>query len=264
MKNLWVKFLIARSLKFDMAVVALIFGALVIGCGGGSSSNDLKKPIPNYYLGTWTGADGTTITIRNDHTGDYKSGGSNVNGAAVEVDEAAQEIRFTMLGVNVGKYKIDKAASGNSMTLNGMVYKKSGGLAISDSNGDQPSDNASAEIPAKDEMDELVAQTMTDFDAAVQAGDFTDFHSNISEMWQKQITADKLQESFAQFIKQKIVLTPKTNSNPIYSPKPALDENGMLVVNGKYTTTVGKTPQFKLTYLKEDSGWRLFGIRINQ
>lgn len=251
----------ARNPKLDLAFLALVFVAFVIGCGGSSSSTP-KKPIPAAYLGTWTGTDGTAISIRNDNTGDYKAGSSKVDGAAVEVDETGKEIKFTMLGVEVGKYKIDKAPSGSSMTLNGMVYKKAGGSMSNDSSSD--SDASSGDVPSSDELNALVGETMESFNSAIQSGDFTDFHTNISTAWQEQITADKLKETFAPFIKQKIDLTPKAGTSPTYSPKPEIDENGMLKVDGSYPTAKGKNPQFKLTYTKEGSDWKLFGIRVVQ
>ena len=269
MLNLTVKLFSARNPKFDLAFVAIVFVAFVMGCGGSSSAP--QKPIPAPYLGTWTGADGTTISIRNDNTGDYKAGSKTIDGAAVEVDETGNEIKFTMLGIDVGKYKIDKAPSGSSMTLNGMVYRKAGGGTATSNNTSSDretttaddSDVSSADMPVGDELDSLVGDTMESFNSAVQSDDFADFHSQISQAWQEQITADKLQEVFSPLVKQKVDLTPKPGSKLTYSPKPTIDENGMMVLNGSYQTVRGKKLPFKLTYVKEDSDWKLFGIRVN-
>ncbi len=265
MQNLMGK--LARNPKFDLAFIALVLVAFVVGCGGGSSAP--KKPIPAAYLGTWTGTDDTTIAIRNDNTGDYHAGSKKVDGAAVEVDEASNEIKFTMLGVDVGKYKIDKAPSGSSMTLNGMVFKKAGGAAntttsssTNDTKTTTGSTASSADIPSGGELDSLTGETMESFNTALKSDDFTDFHSQISEMWQNQITAEKLQETFAPLVKAKVDLTPKAGSKPTYSPAPALEDKS-LVVNGSYPTAQGKTAQFKLTYIKEGSEWKLLGIRVN-
>jgi hypothetical protein len=106
-----------------LALCLFVFGALVLGCG----SSAPKKPIPATYLGTWTGQDGTTLTIRNNNTGDYKSGGTKVDGAAVEVDEAAKTINFTMVGMDVGKYTIDSPPAGGQMKLSGQTFKGGSG-----------------------------------------------------------------------------------------------------------------------------------------
>ena len=269
MQNLIAKLFFARNPKFELTLAAIALAAFVIGCGGGGSSAP-KKPIPAAYLGTWTATDGSTISIRNDNTGDYKAGSKKVDGAAVEVDESGNEVKFTMLGVDVGKYKIDKAPSGGSMTLNGMVFKRAGGGAVNTTTSTSTTDTtttdstaSSADVPAGGELDSLTGATMESFNTALQSDDFTDFYSQISDTWQNQITADKLQETFAPLVKAKVDLTPKTGSKPTYSPKSALNEDGSLVVNGSYQTAQGKTAQFKLTYVKEDAGWKLLGIRVN-
>lgn len=270
--NLWSK----RNSKFDLALIALFFASLVLGCGGGGGSSSEKKPIPPAYLGTWTGQDGSTISIRADGTGDWNQGSSKVNGAAVEVDEAAKEIKFTMLGIDSGKYKIDSPPKGNTMKLNGMTYKRAGGgVDESDSSEtESPSntrsktttdstDTSGGKVPAEAEINSLTGETMEQFNSALQSGDFADFHKNISKAWQKQITPEKLEQSFAQFIEKKIDLTPKTGAKPTYSPKPTIDQNGMLVVNGTYPTAQGGNAQFNLTYIKEGGEWKLAGIRVN-
>lgn len=261
-KSLWLK----RSSKFDLAVVGFIFAAFVLGCGGSSSTP--KKPIPAAYLGDWTGQDGTKMSIRQDNTGDYNQGSTNVNGAAVEVDEEAKQIKFTMLGVDVGKYTIDSPPKGNQMKVNGVTFRRAGGFDTSSTDTETTKGNDSnasnGEVPSEAELDTLVGETMENFNSAVQSGDFLAFHSSVSEKWQEQITAEKLAQTFDPFVKQKRDLSPKAGETPTYSPKPTIDKNGLLVVNGTYPNADDKTTQFNLTYLKEGSEWKLFGIRVNQ
>jgi len=113
--------------QINLALCLFVFVALVLGCG----SSTPKKPIPASYLGTWTGADGTVMSIRNDNTGDYNAGSTKVNGGAVEVDEAAKTIKFTMMGMEVGTYTIDSPPAGGQMKLNGQVFKGGSGGASS-------------------------------------------------------------------------------------------------------------------------------------
>lgn len=267
MNNLIKTLCLKRSSKFDLAIVAFIFAAFVLGCGGGSS-NAPKKPIPAAYLGDWTGQDGTRMSIRQDNTGDYKQGSTNVSGAAVEVDEETKVIKFTMLGIDVGKYTIDSPPKGNQMKVNGVTFRRSGGFDTSSTDAEttkgDDSNASSGEVPSESELNLLVGQTMEDFNSAIQSGDFETFHGTISEKWQEQITAEKLAATFDPFVKQKRDLSPKAGVTPTYSPSPTIDKNGLLAVNGTYPNSDGKTTQFNLTYIKEGSDWKLFGIRVNQ
>jgi hypothetical protein len=148
------------------------------------------------------------------------------------------------------------------MKLAGVNFRRSGGFDTTTTTDDTTSSNA--EIPSETELNTLVGQTMEDFNSALQSGDFEAFHGTISEAWQQQITADKLAQTFDPFVKAKRDLSPKSGSTPTYSPKPMIDKNGMLVVSGTYPNADGRTTQFNLTYTKESSDWKLFGIRVNQ
>jgi hypothetical protein len=128
----------------------------------------------------WTGQDGSTVTFRNDGSGDYKSGGKSVSGGSFEIDEAAQEIRFTLMGFDAGKYRIDAPPKGNMMKLDGMEYRRTGGFDVSDS--ETKSSTTSSEVPTANELRPIAAGTLQDFNQAVRQADFSDFYANVSEM----------------------------------------------------------------------------------
>ncbi|MDQ3181665.1 MAG: hypothetical protein M3Q33_14240, partial [Acidobacteriota bacterium] len=213
MKNLILNFLNERNSRSNLACGILILLALVLGCSdsGNSGTETAKKPTPPGYVGVWTAADGSTLTLRNDGSGDYKSGGKSVDGAAVEIDEAAKEIRFTLLGFDSGKYKIDQAPANNKMKLDGMEYRRTGGFDTGDSDTTKNAP-ASGEVPTEEELRPIVGATIQSFNEAVQQSDFTDFYSGISETWQSQTSAAELTEAFTSLFKQKLNFTPKDES----------------------------------------------------
>lgn len=269
MKKLIANILYGRNSRFDLLCGILIMLVVVLGCGdsGNSSVNSssdttAKKSVPSAYVGTWTGQDGSTVTLRNDGSGDYKSGGTTVNGASVEVDEAAKEIRFTMLGFDSGKYKINQPPSGNKMKLDGMEYRRTGGFAVDEPNDKTTASKDNADVPSQDEIVPVATKTIKEFDAAVQQGDFSEFYSNVSETWQSQITAADLDKAFAPLAGQKNDYKLKAGAPVTVSSNPALKDN-VLEVNGGYQNVKGKTIPFRLRYVKEDSDWKLLGIRLN-
>ncbi len=266
MKNLTLNFLTGRNSRLDLACGILILLVLVLGCSdsGGDSSNGetAKKSVPPAYIGVWTGQDSSTVTFRNDGTGDYKSGGKSVSGAAVEIDETAKEIRFSLLGFDSGKYKIDQAPAGNKMKLDGMEYRRTAGFSTDDS--ENKADAAtSGEVPSEDELRPIVSETIKNFDNALQQGDFSDFYSTVSEMWQSQIAAADLDKAFASVAAKKNNYKLKTDAPPTFTSRPTLDEDDILEVNGAYPTTNGKNVTFRLKYIKENGDWKLLGIRLN-
>jgi hypothetical protein len=263
MKNLILKFLNKHDSRSNLACGILILLAMVLGCSdsGNSEPEAPKKPTPPAYVGVWTGADGSTVTIRNDGSGDYKSGGKSVSGATVEIDEAAKEIRFSLLGFDSGKYKIDQTPAKNRMKLDGMDYRRTGGFDASDSG--MTSNDSSSEVPTEDELRPIVAETVKSFNDAVRQEDFSDFYASISESWQSQITAEQMAQAFSPLFKKNLNFTPKNETSINFSPKPAFQDDNSLKVEINYLTVKGTSVKFRLRYVKEGDDWKLLGILLN-
>lgn len=263
MNNRMINFLTARNSKWNLAGGIVVLLMLVLGCSdsGNTATETAKKPIPPGYVGMWTAADGSVVKLRSDNTGDYKFGGKSVDGAAVEVDETAKEIRFVLLGFDAGKYKIDQVPAGNKMKLDGMEYRRTGGF---DTNSSTTADNSTGgEIPAENELRPIVGKTLQNFNEAIEQGDFTKFYADISETWQSQTSAAELTEAFKPLYKQKMNFTPKSESAFVFAPKPAMENESTLKVEVNYPTVTGGNVKFRLRYVKENGDWKLLGIRLN-
>ena len=110
-------------MKQNFATVFLVLCTLMgIGLACSKSAADAKPAGPE-FVGAWSAKDGSTITIRSDGSADYKTGGSSVTGGKAEVSESEKTLKISVLGVG-STMKIDKAPSGDEMTLDGIVYRK--------------------------------------------------------------------------------------------------------------------------------------------
>lgn len=259
MSNRTMNFLTARNSRWNLAGGILVLMFLILGCSdsGNTTTETPKKTTPPAYVGAWTAADGSTLTIRNDGSGDYKFGGKSVNGGTVEIDEAAKEIRFTMLGFDAGKYKIEQAPANNKMKLDGMEYRRTGGFDQSDT------DAKTGEAPSESEMRPLVIETLKTFDQAIQKKDFTDFYPTISETWQSQTTAAELTKVFSQLYSQKTDFIPKDEASLNFSSKPAFESENTVKMEVNYPNAAGLNIRFRVRYIKESGDWKLIGIRLN-
>ena len=134
-----------------LSLSALLVVALA--CGGS------KTPPPAAYVGAWTGADGSTITVRGDGSGDYKSGGTSVTGGSVTIDEGAKTMKIAFAGLGPS-FTIDKAPAGGQMTLSGVVYKNGSGSSSSSStsssstSSSSSSNSSSSNSSSKDDKDD--------------------------------------------------------------------------------------------------------------
>lgn len=262
------------------AVGVLIFVGL--GCFGSGKSSS-STPIPPAYFGSWTGQDGSTITIRGDGKGDYKSGGTTVDGGTVGVDDAKKELSITFFGIGP-TMKIDSPPTGNQMTLDSVVYKKNGGGSTStdtkktvadmpekssspksENKSGEKADASRGEIPEGDELQEMTQITLVEFNDAIQADDFTDFFQTISKLWQRQSSPAKLKEMFQIFIDKKVDIGEVRTMGAEFTSRPRVDDSkGLkeLIIEGKYETSPTPT-KFQLKYTPEGKNWKLTGIMVD-
>jgi hypothetical protein len=249
-----------NRIMINLVLITVVFGALILGC---SDADDSKvetavRTIPKAYIALWTADDGSTVTIRSDKSGDYKFGGKSVSGGSVEVDEDAKEIRFTMLGFDAGKYKIDQPPTGDRMKLDGLLYRRTAG-AVDEK--DPAADLVS--VPAEDDLRALVYRSMLTFSQAVKKGDFTEFQAAAAERLRDEISAAKLKDEFASTIKNKFDYAPKSVDSLEFTVKPFIEKEKFLNVTVKYPNAAGQTPTIQIDYLHEGEEWKLAGIQLN-
>lgn len=279
MKNLIGKFIFGGDSKLSALFVIGILAFVGLGCFGSGKSSS-SKPIPSEYFGVWTGQDGSMITIRGDGKGDYKSGGTTVDGGTVAIDDAKKELSITFIGIGPTK-KIDSPPANGEMKLDGVIYKRSGGSStsstdtkksVSDSiptkdspNSSEKADASLGEIPEGDERQELVQTTLVQFNDAIQADDFTDFFPTVSKLWQRESSPAKLKETFQLFIDRKIDIGEVRTMAANFTTKPRIDESKgfkELILEGNYDTSPNPT-RFKLKYTPEGKNWKLTGISVD-
>lgn len=245
-----------NQLNFLFCTAALLLVGLA--CGGS------KTPPPTQYVGTWTGADGTEITIRADGSGDYKSGGSSVSGGTVTIDESAKSLKITMLSMGPS-FTIDKAPAGDQMTLGGVVFRKGGGTTVKTDPSANKRSSSGDDIPSEDELQDLARHTILDFNDAIQADDFSGFHATLSEPFKKEVSAERLAGVFHEFVKAKLDFREVENLDATFTSPPSMVEQAgldMLRLKGHYATKPRRT-NFELKYVYEDGSWKLSHIDIN-
>lgn len=117
-------------------------------------------------------------------------------------------------------------------------------------------------LPPPEEIKSLVELTLLDFNAALQAGDFTQFHAELSTPFRRQNSPEDLQKAFQAFIDEKIDLTSIVDLEPSFSSQPTLDEENSLVVKGYYPTDPSRL-HFDFRFTPEPPDWKLLVIDIS-
>lgn len=126
----------------------------------------------------------------------------------------------------------------------------------------KPGPGKTAKVPSDAELKKLTDETLLSFNSAIQTQDFGAFYKSTAKLWQKQTTPDDLKAAFKSFIDQKFDIGSVVKTvKPSFEPQPAIDSDGLLVVEGSYPIKPDKLT-FALKYLNEGGAWKLIGIDV--
>lgn len=280
MRNQLQNLFFGKSTKLTVLILFALFAFVGLGCKGSKTDT---KPIPAAYLGDWEGQDGSTLSLRGDNSGDYRSGSTKVENGTAEVDETAKTVSITFVGI--GKtLRIDQAPTGSEMKLDGVTYRRKGGSTTSSSpnSSSSPStistppvssppttnNSGNGDAPSDREVETLVKETLEDFGDAVEKEDFTDFRFKTSKDFQVSYTPATLKASFQAFINQKDRVLPSfssmSGSSATFTDGPRIrTEKGykILVANGRMSTSPSPV-QFETEYELEKGEWKILKIKV--
>jgi opacity protein-like surface antigen len=120
-----------------------------------------------------------------------------------------------------------------------------------------------ADVPEKEDLTSMTETSLISFGQAVKKKDFSGFYEDIASVWQKQTTAEKLEELFKDFLDKGIDLPAAIKGKePVFNQPASINSDGVLIVKGYYPTTPNRIV-FQLKYLQEEDEWKLIGIDVN-
>ncbi|MBM3890940.1 MAG: hypothetical protein FJ388_17655 [Verrucomicrobia bacterium] len=154
---------------------------------------------------------------------------------------------------------------GGHVPLTMKLIKQAGGWKVLSLEGPKAGATISREakqVPPEDELRKLADKTLLDFNAAIQAKSFAKFYETISALWKSQITAEKFQSVFQEFIIKQINLSAIEGVAPVYDEPPSINSDGVLVLSGYYPAKTLRVT-FRLKFVYEHPEWRLFGINVS-
>jgi hypothetical protein len=117
-------------------------------------------------------------------------------------------------------------------------------------------------VPPEAELERMAEEALLGFNRAVRAGDFTAFHGTLADVWKRETTPQRLQQTFQEFIDKNIDIGPIKDVKPRVAPPPAVNDKGVLVVAGHYPTRPSRV-RFELEYARERGVWKLTGISVS-
>ena len=177
-----------------------------------------------------------------------------------------------MLGALIATLVIGAIALGCTCNEDGFNWNSSSSDTESASNEDSSAKKDSApkadaskgEIPEGDELEEMVKNTLLDFDKGLKDEDFGTFYDNISEEWQKQTSPRQLKKQFQNFIDGDADISSIKGLEMKLDGRPKIEDVSgyeMLVVTGSFDTSP-RTTSFDVKYIAEGKEWKLSAIKV--
>jgi len=111
-------------------------------------------------------------------------------------------------------------------------------------------------MPAESELAALAHAGVSLLAGAVARDDYSELYNSISKRWQEQTTQEELRNAFKVFVDGKIPLTAIEGKKPQFTASPGFDNQGALVMEGKYDTQEFQV-LFHLEFWNEDAQWKL-------
>lgn len=132
------------------------------------------------------------------------------------------------------------------------------------------------QIPLREDLNALTADTIKTFREAIEAGDMGGFYRHMSDSFTIGITLERLQEAYQPYINADVDLTGIETLEPTYHELPVfqdvplgIDEEDFFVVQdvmvleGHYPLKPKPVP-FKFSYVYEHPEWKLFQFQVRQ
>lgn len=116
-------------------------------------------------------------------------------------------------------------------------------------------------VPTERALEALVKASLLSFNDANVTGNYTVFHAKLSKPFRDQFPPERLKETFKEFREKKIDFDIIAAVRPVYSPPPAVDRDGKLIVNGHFPTEPTQV-NFELEFIPSDAEWKLIRIHV--
>lgn len=129
----------------------------------------------------------------------------------------------------------------------------------------EEADASTGKVPSDAQLQQLVRETILDFNDAIQSEDFNEFHSKVSKPFQKEASPERFKEVFKDFMNNNIDFREISDLQAEFTTPPSVGREigyKTLSINGSYPTTPRRT-KFDLKYIPEGKEWKLISIRVS-
>jgi hypothetical protein len=124
-----------------------------------------------------------------------------------------------------------------------------------------PGAEAQNKVPSDRVLEALVKSSLLSLNDANVTGNYAVLHAKLSKPFREQFPPEKLKATFREFQTRNADFDIIAAMPPAYDPRPAVDEDGKLVVKGSFPTEPSRL-RFELEFIPSDGEWKLIRIYV--
>lgn len=174
-----------------------------------------------------------------------------------------RDVSWNSRSIENGRGKLEgelTTSDGTRLPLTLLLVKEGDAWKI-DEIGKTAGDAAAASLPTNAEQVALVRAAMHEFAVSANQKSMAHFRDSVSSLWQSQMSAADLDKAFRTFTDSGIDFLLLDRVSPQFDVQPAIDENGVLVIQGHYPTTPNQL-FFTQKFVREGMEWKLIGLHL--
>ncbi len=119
-----------------------------------------------------------------------------------------------------------------------------------------------ATMPSEKEQIKLVSESIHVFAVSVKEKSMSKMFNHVSNLWQKQFSITKFDETFGSFYQFGDALMVFDQYSPQFTDKASINEDGILLLKGLYPTKPNQL-HFEQKYIYEGLSWKLASFNVN-
>ena len=117
-------------------------------------------------------------------------------------------------------------------------------------------------LPTPAEQEVLAKTTILTLNNANLTGDYEVLHAKLSKPFRDQFDADKLAETFKDFVDKQLDLSPIADRPAVSDVEAQIDGDGVLTLGGHFATSP-KQVKHQLGFIRSDGEWKPVGIKVD-
>jgi hypothetical protein len=118
-------------------------------------------------------------------------------------------------------------------------------------------------VPDLEYQEILIKTTLLTFNDANITANYAVLHDKLCKPFRDKFTPEQLADAFKGFRDKHIQIDDIAGAKPVAAQDAAINDDGVLRLQGAFATTTGRAISYDLKFIKSDDEWKALGINVD-